>query len=229
MRCAPGGHEAALTLLRRHHLLDRRQTVLDVGCGSGAWLARLRNEGLTHLAGIDLDTGKFGLRDASIALHNVDLNTDFAGGLGQRFGLVCALEVIEHLECPRHLLRQLHPLLTEAGHLLISTPNVATVRGRLKFLRQGELRYFDRGNYQYNHHISPLTDTQMQLMLEECGYRLIEVISVGSFDGWLKRAALGPVSWLAWLLMKQLQRGEINIYLAARTAARAALPPQDWS
>ena len=42
---------------------------------------------------------------------------------GRRFDTIICGELIEHLENPYQLLRDLRPLLSEAGRLLVSTPN----------------------------------------------------------------------------------------------------------
>jgi hypothetical protein len=74
----------------------RPDSVLDVGCGAGAWLAAWRAAGIGDLHGVDtaaiedsgylLDAGSFTQRDLSRPFD-----------LGRRFSLVQSLEVAEHL------------------------------------------------------------------------------------------------------------------------------------
>jgi len=127
---------------------------------------------------------------------------------------VTATEIIEHLESPRHFLREIHALLQPGGYLLLSTPNVTNFEGRLKFLLQGELRYFDEAQYRYNHHITPITDTQMRLLLVEVGFQIIESIQSGSFSGALRRIFFPG--------------GEVNLYLGRKSAPQTNVPI-DWS
>ncbi|MEP1471054.1 MAG: methyltransferase domain-containing protein [Halieaceae bacterium] len=76
-------------------LADPIDTVLDVGCGAGAWLSVWKSLGadVTGLDGAYLNTDQL-MIDATEFLP-VDLNTDF--DLGTRFSLVQSLEVAEHL------------------------------------------------------------------------------------------------------------------------------------
>ncbi len=74
----------------------RPESVLDVGCGAGAWLAAWRAGGIGDLRGVDTasieDSGY--LLDAG-SFTQSDLSRPF--DLGRRFSLVQSLEVAEHL------------------------------------------------------------------------------------------------------------------------------------
>ena len=187
MHCAPGTHEAALTLLGRGGA--PWQGVLDLGAGTGAFLARLRDAGYTDLEAVDRNPARFQLDGVHCA--SLDLNAEFAGQLSRSFDLVTALEIIEHLDSPRAFLRQVHSLLTSEGMLLLSTPNVAHWAGRRKFLLTGDLRMFEGGLYHRMRHISPVTETQMRLMLAEVGFAVVGSATAGEFRGPLKRPADG--------------------------------------
>jgi SAM-dependent methyltransferase len=71
-------------------------SVLDVGCGRGAWLREWKNSGVAVARGVD---GPY-VRKASLLIpptdfRAVDLSKKF--DLGERFDLVTCLEVAEHL------------------------------------------------------------------------------------------------------------------------------------
>jgi SAM-dependent methyltransferase len=225
MRCAPMTHESAAALIARHGI--KNGPVLDVASGSGAMLARLRDTGFTGLHAIELDREKFHLK--GVDPRPLDLNHDFAPAFaGQRFNLITAIEIIEHLDNPRHFLRQLRQLLSDGGHLLLSTPNIANVVGRLKFLLRGEVRYFDEPQYNYNHHITPIPHTQMRLLLREVGYDLVDHMTAGSFDGLLKRVVFAPLRTCFRLLTRGAIDGEVNLYLARRAREERPSRPTDW-
>lgn len=71
-------------------------SVLDVGCGQGAWLAVWGEQGVDDLLGID---GNYVKRDQLLVAEEQfsahDLSMEFQ--LGRRFDLVQSLEVAEHL------------------------------------------------------------------------------------------------------------------------------------
>lgn len=71
-------------------------SVLDVGCGQGAWLAVWREQGVEDILGIDgghVDMGRLRVPPERFLAH--DLSQAFA--LERRFDLVQCLEVAEHL------------------------------------------------------------------------------------------------------------------------------------
>ncbi|MEO0996831.1 MAG: methyltransferase domain-containing protein [Pseudomonadota bacterium] len=71
-------------------------SVLDVGCGQGAWLSVWRELGVAAVAGLD---GDYVERDSLLVdaseFHAHDLSRPFS--LGRRFDIVQCLEVAEHL------------------------------------------------------------------------------------------------------------------------------------
>ena len=74
----------------------RPESVLDVGCGQGAWLAAWRRAGVADVVGLDgayVDRARLLIPADAFRAH--DLQGPFA--LGRRFGLVQCLEVAEHL------------------------------------------------------------------------------------------------------------------------------------
>jgi 2-polyprenyl-3-methyl-5-hydroxy-6-metoxy-1,4-benzoquinol methylase len=213
MRCSPGTHEAALSLLQRHGASQK--SVLDLAAGSGAFLARLLDNGFTDLHAVELNVGKFLLDD--VRPLSLDLNTDFAQRFSSRFQLITAIEIIEHLDSPRHFLRQVHQLLPDGGLLLLSTPNVAHWVGRLRFLLSGELRMFDEVPQRTIRHISPIIDSQMRLMLRETGFSVVESLAAGEAYGPLKRLVTMPIALPFRLLGGPSVRGDVLLYLARRT------------
>lgn len=224
MRCAPGVHEAGVEIMVRHGV--PRVGVLDLAAGSGAFVARLRDAGFTDLHAVELDRKKFECE--GIVPRAVDLNGAFAGEFDRTFGVVSAIEIVEHLENPRGFLRQIRQLLAEGGYVLISTPNVANAIGRVKFLVTGELRYFDEGQYRYNHHISPITDTQMRLMLHEVGFDLVERVTVGSFDRGIRGMVMKMARAVGKIVMRGVREGEVNMYLARKGEGERRGRPTDW-
>src|SRR5438034_11562082 len=116
MRCAPGTHEAAAVLVTRHVTKDAR--VLDLASGTGAFLARLRDLGYANLDAVELNVEGFRLQ--GVTPRPVDLNSAFTQVLPRDFNLVTAIEIIEHLDCPRQFLRNVHTLLADGGHLLLT-------------------------------------------------------------------------------------------------------------
>jgi len=220
MRCAPGTHEAAVAMLVKH--VSVRPAVLDLASGSGSLLARLRDNGFTDLDAVEIERQAF--KFPNLEPRHVDLNGEFSKLIDRRYGLITAIEILEHLDSPRHFLREIHELLQPGGHLLLSTPNIANWTGRLRFLLSGEQRQFREHDYRYQRHISPTTDVQMRLMLAEAGFRLVDSVVAGSFFGPVKRAVLAPVISLARLAWGAMGDRDVRIYLAERVEPDRSSP-----
>ena len=77
--------------------------VLDLGCGSGAWLRRLKRAGYSELFGVERSGESWS--DEGLAIVQADLS-DPAINLRRTFKPVTLIEVIEHLTIPASFLRQ---------------------------------------------------------------------------------------------------------------------------
>jgi SAM-dependent methyltransferase len=76
------------------------RTVIDIGCGAGAWLQVWAEQGLEDWFGVDGDyVEDRDLLIPSSRLHRCDLSRPFS--LRRKYDLVCSLEVAEHI-APAH-------------------------------------------------------------------------------------------------------------------------------
>ena len=86
--------------------LKRDHSILDFGCGSGSLLASFKRLGFESCAGFDPYSTRFS-----------DQNV-----LGRRYDWVVAQDVIEHVEDPFELLRELTQYVVPGGRICIGTP-----------------------------------------------------------------------------------------------------------
>ena len=169
-RTIPGLHATLFDLLLR--LRGAPASVLDLGAGTGAWANRLAVAGYQVTALERPNAGYAG----SASLVEGDLNEDFAELFGaKRFDLVTCIEVIEHVENPRHLLRNARRLLARGGMLVITTPNIESTAGRLRFLWTGELRHFGRDpRFNEPTHITPIHTLMFERAIDSVGLEVRE-------------------------------------------------------
>jgi len=151
--------------------------VLDVGAGAGAMSLRLGDAGY-EMTATDLFRASF--RAPGIPFVQADLNTPFACHLPGPFDAVVALEIIEHLENPRHVLRQLRALLPKGGQLVLSTPNISNPVSQALFLRRGQYQWFSDNDYHEQGHITPLSPWTLVKALEESGFVVRQELGVGN-------------------------------------------------
>jgi SAM-dependent methyltransferase len=219
-KAAPGTHRQAWELLRTAHVAKDCQ-VLDLAAGNGAFASRFVDAGFPHVSVTELAPKPFPFE--AQAIYQWDLNENFASLTDQKYDLITAIEIIEHLDSPLHFLRQIHALLHEGGFLLLTTPNVQNIISRFKFLLTGELKSFSPQDFIDQRHIHGITDHQLKIFFDIVGFELISQNSAGSFYGPLKKALLRPLYWFSRLLKGHLAEGDVNIYLVRKSRAKANL------
>ena len=212
----PSLHEECMAQIEALRLPENAR-VLDLGAGEGAFSQRLLDAGLrVHAA--ELDPGRFRL---DVPCQNINLNHDFFDKWTEKFDLVVAIEILEHLHDPRHFISNCLRMLAPGGFLLVTSPNTESWLSRIRFLRDGHFLWFDETDYDAYGHLTPIFSWQVRQICRELGAELVQVKSTKdsllrkrlgeNFLGKLKNKsfylrALYP-------LMKGQKDGEINIYL----------------
>jgi SAM-dependent methyltransferase len=123
--------------------LPSQARILDVACGTGAWLSRLYRAGFVDLWGTDQDSDNF--LACNIA-HFIPADLDKESSFPQEVALVTMIEIIEHVENPYQLVEMAERALAPGGWLLITSPNIYSLRARLRFLISARLPHFERGS-----------------------------------------------------------------------------------
>lgn len=135
---------------------------LDIGCGTGDLLRAVRDRWQpASLTGLDpISWLEDDLRD-DVRFHAIA--AEDAGAL-EPADRVMLVEVIEHLEAPWSVLRTAAGLVAPGGWIVVSTPNLATLRNRLELAVRGQLTSFRPG---YDPHISPALPHVIERVLSE--------------------------------------------------------------
>jgi len=137
--------------------LPQSAKVLDLGSGEGAFTKRLIDKGFDVRA-VEIEAGRF---QADALCYHWDLNREFSLLCEEKFDLVLAIEVIEHLHDPRRFLKGCLSVLKPNGWVIITSPNVESWVSRIKFLRTGRFLWFDEVHYETLGHITPIFSWQL--------------------------------------------------------------------
>ncbi|MEW6033642.1 MAG: class I SAM-dependent methyltransferase [Chloroflexota bacterium] len=179
---APGTHEAVLRLLEA----EPRSKVLDMAAGEGALSLAFRERGFEVYACDIAPTFKV----PDIPWKQWDLNSDASPYPEGYFDYVACVEIIEHLENPYHLVRQVRRILKGGGKLVLTTPNVTRLQSRIRFLLSGRLDNFPPD---MREHINPLFFWELEHILSECGFA-VECVTTNRVNKLAK--LVRPLTWL---------------------------------
>ena len=109
--------------------------LVDVGCGAGAFVRRMRDR-YGSLVGIDF------IPQARSDLDNVHfVRADLRHGIPLGDGvadMVTAIDVIEHMASPALLAREALRIARPGGEFVLTTPNVRYVRQLFRLIVRGE-------------------------------------------------------------------------------------------
>ena len=114
--------------------VDRSVPCLDIGCGAGQFLYYLRARGFADITGIDISAENIELaRQMGFNVIHQDALQFLkeASTTDKRYGLISALDVIEHLTKQQlwDLLKLAYRVLEDRGRMLIKTVNASSLIG----------------------------------------------------------------------------------------------------
>jgi SAM-dependent methyltransferase len=131
--CPLPGAGVAAALLKESHPLGhwarisgarRSDAILDVGCGHGTLLRRMRRWGFTNLSGIDP-----GARE-ELRLPGLTIRRAQLADIDAQFDLIMLHHVLEHVPDPAAMLRLAAGRLGPGGRILVRLPLAASYAAR---------------------------------------------------------------------------------------------------
>jgi SAM-dependent methyltransferase len=103
-------------------LPEELTSLLDVGCGSGAFGRVVREKWGCRVVGVELNPAA--AANARLVLDHVFEADIINLSIEERFDVITVNDVLEHIENPEALLEKLSGLVARDGRLVISIPNV---------------------------------------------------------------------------------------------------------
>jgi len=154
-----------------------QKKALDAASGNGYMTRWLIENGFDVVA-LDITNNNWKLPE--VKSHYSDFNKRIEAS-DETFDLLVSIETIEHLENPFLFIRELSRVAKPGGIVIITTPNVHSIRSRLKYLFYGMPRLFEYiKNDNMGQHISPISIGQFLYAFRTSNLTIIDVFSAGA-------------------------------------------------
>lgn len=186
INCAKNTHERIFELVNA----DINSIIVDIPSGYGAFILRLQDHGFNNIIAIDIKNilkishNNFSVGDMTKPLPMESNSVDT---------LVC-IDGIEHIDEQFQFIKEVGRILKKDGELIISTPNISSLRSRWRWLMSGHHNKckspLDENNPNPLHHIGMISFPEMRYLLHTNGL-YIQNISTNRIK---------PISWLYLLI-----------------------------
>ena len=125
-------------IVAEHALSTRlrpRDALIELGCGSGAFLAQLRDRYRVCPIAYDLSEANIAnARSLGLEAYIQDFSAPRWDVNDAAFDVALSCEVLEHLVDPAHFLREVARVLRPGGWFCVTTPNAFNVVRRARFM-----------------------------------------------------------------------------------------------
>lgn len=169
-------------------LIDKnlKVRIVDIPCGNGAFIQRLKDHGFKNIKGIDIKNeleikhDDFVLGDMNRELPLPDNSCDV---------LLC-IDGIEHISKQFDFVKEVYRVLKEDGEFLVSTPNISSIRSRLKWFMTGHHHKYnvplDENHPSPFHHIGLIAFPELRYLLHTNGFKINRITT----------NQIKPASWI---------------------------------
>jgi SAM-dependent methyltransferase len=171
----PGTHDRVLQVFGQSIDFRSSPAVLDIGAGQGALSKRLHDAG-AKVSACDVVPEQFDVPGVLFRPVTSDGRLPFDDG---QFDAAVAIEVLEHIDGHDRFFAEVSRVLRPDGLVMFTTPNILSLKSRLRFLFTGffysfgPLEPFTRDPV--SQHIAPFSVNRYEWMLSQHGLRLTDL------------------------------------------------------
>ena len=165
-------HETVAACLR-----DRRahyELIVDLGCGQGD-CARTLDGLYEKYIGCDVVRYDRFPETPNVSFRKTDLNRVPFPVEDASASAVVSVEVIEHIENPRALMREMVRIVRPGGWVVVTTPNQVNLTSKIYLLARDQFHAFQEAPGLYPAHITALVPQDLKRIAGECGLTDVEV------------------------------------------------------
>jgi 2-polyprenyl-3-methyl-5-hydroxy-6-metoxy-1,4-benzoquinol methylase len=191
-------HEVVLSLIDK----DFNAKIVDIPCGNGAFIQRLKDHGYKSIKAMDIrnsleiEHDDFSVGDMTIELPILNNFCDL---------FVC-IDGIEHISRQFDFVKDVYRVLKDNGEFILSTPNISSIKSRLKWFLTGHHHKYnvplDEKNPSPSHHIGLISFPEMRYLLHTNGYKINKI----------KTNRIKPVSWFFLLFIPLIFFSTLWVY-----------------
>ncbi len=167
----------------------RGQQLLSIGCCTGDIEVLFKQMGLiVH----GVDGAEVALKEAAkkgVITKKADVSRRLPYA-AETFDFVFAGEIIEHIMHTRVFLSEIHRVLKKGGVVIITTPNLARIEDRIRFLFGRSPKHTTPIHDYLYLHIRPFTADSLRRALRFCGFDVLAVQSNYVYLGGLRAGRL---------------------------------------
>jgi 2-polyprenyl-3-methyl-5-hydroxy-6-metoxy-1,4-benzoquinol methylase len=157
---------------RAMNQLNSGGVLVDVGCGSGRLWSFISDRVDRYLG---VDVVRYDGLPEGIEFISFDLDSGQVSLANGSADLVCAVEVIEHLENPRAFVRELVRLAKPGSFVIVTTPNQLSLLSKLTFILKNQFNAFQEAPGLYPAHITALLELDLIRIFTESGLTNIQI------------------------------------------------------